>query len=70
MKKTTIQLTSEQQKQIKDATGKTITELYMSVVPQGELSESDLGQVQGGAESISFSYGKMGYIYTQQKASD
>jgi hypothetical protein len=66
MKTTTIQLTSDQQKQIKDATGKTITELYMSVSPQGELSESDLGHVQGGGETISFNYGSMGVQYTNQ----
>jgi hypothetical protein len=49
MKKMTIQLTSEQQKQIKNATGKDATELNLSFGSQGELSESDLGLVQGGA---------------------
>jgi hypothetical protein len=49
MKKMTIPLTSEQQKQIKDATGKDIAELNLSFAAQGELSESELGQVQGGA---------------------
>jgi hypothetical protein len=49
MKKITIQLTSEQQKQIKDATGRDMTEVNLGFARQGELGESDLDQVQGGA---------------------
>jgi hypothetical protein len=48
MKKMTIQLTSEQQKQIKDATGKTVTELKIDLAAAGGLSEEELKQVAGG----------------------
>jgi len=56
----TIHLTPEQQKQIKDTFGKDVTELNLSVA-QGELSESQLGEVTGGGkdhiELNSFSFG-------------
>jgi hypothetical protein len=47
-KKVTINLTSEQQKQIKDATGKSIKELNVDVSTIGELSEKDLEGLSGG----------------------
>jgi hypothetical protein len=47
-KKVTINLTSEQQKQIKDATGKSIKELNVDVATIGELSEKDLEGLSGG----------------------
>ena len=65
MSKLTIHLTEEQQKQIKDVFGKDVTELNLSAVAQGELSESQLGQVTGGSgssspyiEVLSFSWGQ------------
>jgi len=51
--KLTLKLTGDQQKQIKDATGKSITELNIDLASAGGLSEKDLDQVAGG--SISFS---------------
>ena len=62
MSKLTIHLTEEQQKQIKEAFGKDVTELNLSFGGQGELSESELGKVAGGAgkdhiELNSFSFG-------------
>jgi hypothetical protein len=62
----TIHLTEEQQKQIKDVFGKDVTELNLSAVAQGELSESQLGEVTGGGgsspspyiEVLSFSWGQ------------
>ena len=50
MKKMTIQLTSDQQKQIKDATGQDFTEVQLAVTVEGQLSEQELGKVQGGAQ--------------------
>ena len=47
--KVTIKLTHEQQKQFKDATGKSITELNIDVSSMGGLSDSDLDKVAGGA---------------------
>jgi hypothetical protein len=44
----TIKLTDDQQKQIKDATGKNITELNLDAAAITELSESDLSFVSGG----------------------
>ena len=46
--KLTIKLTEEQQKQIKDATGKSLTELSIDVTAAGNLGEKDLDQVAGG----------------------
>jgi hypothetical protein len=46
--KLTITLTEDQQKQIRDATGKTITELSMEFTPTGPLAEKDLEQAAGG----------------------
>jgi hypothetical protein len=48
MKSVTIKLTSEQQKQIKDATGKNLAELSIDLAAAGDLTEEDLGQVSGG----------------------
>jgi bacteriocin-like protein len=50
MKKMTIQLTTDQQKQIKDATGKDLTELNLTIPAQEELNESELAQVTGGGK--------------------
>ena len=44
----TIKLTDDQQKQIKNATGKSITELNIDLASTGQLSEKDLGDVSGG----------------------
>jgi hypothetical protein len=44
----TIKLTDDQQKQIKNATGKSITELNIDLASTGQLSEKDLGGVSGG----------------------
>jgi hypothetical protein len=46
--KLTIKLTDDQQKQIKNATGRSITELNIDVASTGHLSEKDLGEVSGG----------------------
>ncbi len=46
--KLTIKLAHEQQKQIKDATGKSITELTIGLGSTGHLTEDDLEQVVGG----------------------
>ncbi|MGA7410842.1 MAG: hypothetical protein WBW33_10175 [Bryobacteraceae bacterium] len=46
--KLTIKLTDEQQKQIKDATGKSITELNIDLASTGQLTEVELEQVAGG----------------------
>jgi hypothetical protein len=46
--KLTIALTNEQQKQIKDATGQSITELNVDLDSTGHLTEGDLEQVVGG----------------------
>ena len=46
--KLTIKLTEEQQKQIKDATGKSLTELSIDLAAPGHLSEKELDQVAGG----------------------
>ena len=48
MSEVTIHLTEEQQKQIKNATGKDMTELNLGFGPQGELSGSELSGVSGG----------------------
>ena len=50
--KLTIRLTDEQQKQIREATGKTLTELNINLASIGSLTEEDLKQVSGGFKSI------------------
>lgn len=47
-KNPTITLTAEQQKQILDATGKSITELNTDLASTGSLSEKELEQAAGG----------------------
>ena len=46
--KLTIKLTEDQQTQIKNATGKTITELNINVAATGSLNEQDLDKLSGG----------------------
>jgi hypothetical protein len=50
--KLTIKLTDEQQKQIKKATGKSIAKLNIDLAATGLLSDTDLGKVVGGVESM------------------
>ena len=50
--KLTIALTDEQQKQIKDATGKSITELNIDLGSTGHLTDVELEQVAGGYYKI------------------
>ena len=65
MTKITLQLTSDQQTQIKNAIGKDVKELRLNFGGHCELSESELGRVQGGSatkmrseiELDSFSFG-------------
>ena len=45
----TLKLSAEQQKQIYDALGKSISELNISVSSTGGLGEKDLDNVTGGA---------------------
>jgi len=49
--KVTIQLTSDQQKQIKDKTGKGIRSLNIDVAGTGQLTEKELDQVAGGVHA-------------------
>lgn len=44
----TLKLTKDQQKQIKDATGKDVSELNIDTASTGQLSESDLDRAAGG----------------------
>lgn len=44
----TVKLTTEQQKQISDATGKHISELTIDLASTGHMSEKDLDKVTGG----------------------
>ena len=46
--KLTIRLTEEQQKQIRDATGKTITELNIDLASSGNVTEEDLKRISAG----------------------
>ncbi|MFZ0961127.1 MAG: hypothetical protein WAO35_09490 [Terriglobia bacterium] len=46
--KLTTALTDDQQKQIENATGKSITGLNIDFAPPGNLSEKDLDRVAGG----------------------
>jgi len=48
-KKLTIQLTADQQNQVKAATGKSITELHLDLGTAGSLGEKELDNVAGGA---------------------
>lgn len=50
--KLTIRLTDDQQKQIRDATGKSITELNIDLATTGNLSDEELADVAGGAVRI------------------
>ena len=43
-----LKLTADQQKQIKEATGKTVAELSIDIASAGQLSEADLDRVAGG----------------------
>lgn len=43
-----IKLTDDQQKQIKDATGQTLTELKLNFAKSGGLKDQDLEQISGG----------------------
>jgi len=45
-----IRLTDNQQKQIRDATGKTVTELTLGPVATGPLSDQELDGVAGGLQ--------------------
>jgi len=45
----TIQLTDDQQRQIKDATGRSIKELNIDTASTGALSEKELADVSAGA---------------------
>ena len=45
--KLTMKLTDEQQKQIREATGKSITELNIDLASTGHLTESELERVAG-----------------------
>jgi hypothetical protein len=47
--KLTIKLTDDQQKQIKDATGRSVSELTVGLTSKESLSEADLDKVAGGA---------------------
>ena len=47
--KVTIQLTNEQQKQIKSATGKSISQLHIDPAAFGNLTDKELDAVSGGA---------------------
>lgn len=59
-----VKLTPDQQKQIKDATGKNITELKIHLAATGEITEERLAGVSGGggdmpSESISLNFPKI-----------
>lgn len=47
-KNLTLKLTKDQQKQIKDATGKDVAELNIATASTGQLSEIDLDRAAGG----------------------
>jgi hypothetical protein len=46
-----IKLTTEQQKQVFEATGKTFTELTFDHAQSGKLTERELGAVAGGTQA-------------------
>jgi hypothetical protein len=50
--KLTIKLTDDQQKQIKETTGRSIAELNIDLNEMGHLSEKELGDVAGGIVAI------------------
>jgi hypothetical protein len=50
--KLTIKLTDDQQKQIKNATGKSITELSIDLASAAHLTEKDLENVAGGVQKV------------------
>jgi len=50
--KLTIKLTDDQQKQIKNATGKSITELNIDTAAMPALTDEQLGQASGGLSDI------------------
>ena len=50
--KLTIKLTDDQQKQIRDATGKSIKELNIDLWATGNLTERELDAVSGGAMDV------------------
>jgi hypothetical protein len=50
--KTTLQLTGDQQKQIKEATGKIITEESIDPASTRQLTDQELEPVSGGELSI------------------
>ena len=50
--KLTIKLTNDQQTQIRDATGKTVTELNIDLASTGHLTEKELHQVSGGVQKV------------------
>ena len=51
-----LKLTPDQKRQIKEATGKQISELKIDLGSTGQLSEKDLEQVAGGATKKKVSY--------------
>jgi len=52
--KITITLTGDQQKQIREATGQTISELTFEHAPGGQLSDQQLDGAVGGASGTTF----------------
>ena len=44
-----LKLTNDQKRQIKEATGKDVSELSIDIAASGQLSEKDLERVTGGA---------------------
>jgi hypothetical protein len=48
----TITLTPDQQKEIKDATGRSVSELRVDLTTKGSLSEMELDKVAGGAMTV------------------
>ncbi|HEV8042117.1 MAG TPA: hypothetical protein VGP62_24775 [Bryobacteraceae bacterium] len=49
--KLTVRLTNDQQKQIREATGKKVTALNIDLMGADQLSQSDLDSVSGGRKS-------------------
>ena len=49
MQTLTIQLTDEQRKFVKDATGENVAEVRLDLAASGQITEEQLGQVRGGA---------------------
>ena len=56
--KLTIKLTDEQAKQIKDATGRSVTELSIDVA-SGQLTDQELGQAAGGTGNATYNQGQV-----------